>query len=136
MNSSCPGLTPICYRLYPVLYPYTVSAEMSQYLSSAANFTRAAKVFSNDTSLDDIALAGELALCCLYGSRSGKGLNALRYRHFTEKVTRGTTYVQLHQQPLLPSFTMHAYISKFMSGRGSGTHWTQKNGDGPKRVST
>ena len=65
VNSSCPGLTPICCRLYPVHYPDTVSAEMSQYLSSDANFTRAAKVFSNDASLDDIVLAGELALCCL-----------------------------------------------------------------------
>ena len=106
MNSSCPGLTPICCRLYPVHYPHTVSADMSQYLSSDANFTRAAKVFSNDAALDCIVLPGELALRCLYGSRSGNGLNALRYRHFIENVTKGTTYVQLHQQPLLLSFTV------------------------------
>ena len=78
-------------------YPDTVSAEMSQYLSSDANFTRVAQVFSNDAALDCIIVAGELALCCLYGSRSGKGLNALRYRHLIENVTKGTIYVQLHQ---------------------------------------
>ena len=43
-------------------------------LSSDANFTITAKVFSNDASLDDIVLAGEMALCCLYGSSSSEGL--------------------------------------------------------------
>ena len=32
------------------------------------------------------------------------------------------------QQPLLPSTTVHACISKFMSGWGSRTNWTQKWG--------
>ena len=60
-------------------------------LSSDANFTITAKLFSNDASLDDIVLAGEMALCCLYGSSSSEGLDAVRYRHFSEKVTRRTT---------------------------------------------
>ena len=68
-------------------------------LSSDANFTITAKVFSNDASLDDIVLAGEMALCCLYGSSSSEGLDAVRYRHFTEKVTRRTTIVHLHSLP-------------------------------------
>ena len=39
-------------------------------LSSDANFTITAEVFSNDAFLDDIVLAGELVPCCLYGCRS------------------------------------------------------------------
>ena len=43
-------------------------------LSSDPTFMTTAEVFSNDTSLDDIVLAGEMALCCLYGSSSSEGL--------------------------------------------------------------
>ena len=50
-------------------------------LSSDPHFTTTAKVFSNDASLDDIVLAGEMALCCLYGSSSSEGLDAVRYRY-------------------------------------------------------
>ena len=66
-------------------------------LSSDAHFTITAKVFSNDASLDDIVLADEMALCCLYGSSSSEGLDAVRFRHFTEKVTRPN--VHLHSPP-------------------------------------
>ena len=65
-------------------------------LSSDANYTITVKVFSNEASLDDIVLAGEMTLCCLYGSNSSEGL---RYRYFTEKVTRRTTSVHLHSLP-------------------------------------
>ena len=90
-------------------------------LSSDANFTITAKVFSNDASLDDIVLAGEMALWCLYGSSSSEGSDAVRYRHFTEKVTRRTTNVHYTcivslQQPLLPFITVYACISMFLSG--------------------
>ena len=93
-------------------------------------------MFSDDTSLDDIVLAGELALCCLYGSRSGEGLNALRFRCFIEKVTKGTTSVQLHQPPLVPSITAHACISKFMSGWEVGQIGPRKMGMAPNTGST
>ena len=118
----------ICYRLLMLLLDATSSHTSFgigkdvalRKLSSNANFTITAKVFSNDASLDDIVLAGEMALCCLYGSSSSEGLDAVRYRHFTEKVTRRTTNVHLHivslQQPLLPFITVHACISKFQCG--------------------
>ena len=76
-------------------------------LSSDANFTITAKVFSNDASLDDIVLAGELVPCCLYGSRSSEVLDALLYIHFTEKVTRRTTNVQLHSLPPAAAAAVH-----------------------------
>ncbi len=97
----------ICYRLLMLLLDATSShtcfgigkGVALRKLSSDANFTITAKVFSNDASLDDIVLAGEMALWCLYGSSSSEGLDAVRYRHFTEKVTRPTTNVHLHSPP-------------------------------------
>ena len=97
----------ICYSLLMLLLDATSShtcfgigkGVAPRKLSSDANFTITAKVFSNDASLDDIVLAGEMALCCLYGSSSSEGLDAVRYRHVTEKVTRRTTNVHLHSLP-------------------------------------
>ena len=107
-------------------------------LSSDANFTITAKVFSNDASLDDIVLAGEMALWCLYGSSSSEGSDAVRCRHFTEKVTRRTTNVHLHSLPptaaaaVYHSVRVYFYVPEWITGWGSQTNWTQKNGDGSK----
>ncbi len=97
----------ICYGLLILLLDATSShtcfgigkGVALRTLSSDPNFTKTAKVFSNDASLDDIVLAGEMALSCLYGSSSSEGLDAVRYIHFSEKVTRRTTNVHLHSIP-------------------------------------
>ena len=42
---------------------------------------------------NDIVVAGEKAMVCLYGGASDEGLNTLRYRRFCEKVANSTSYV-------------------------------------------
>ena len=92
-------------------------------------------MFSNDAFLDDIVLAGELALCCLYGSRSSEVLDALLYIHFTEKVTRRTTNVQLHSLPptsaaaVYHSPRVYVYVHEWM---GKSDKSDPENGDGSK----
>ena len=91
-------------------------------------------VFSNDASLDDIVLAGEMALCCLHGSSSSEGLDAVRYRHFTENMTSRTTNVHLHSLPPTAAAAVYhsARVPEYITGWGSRTNWTQQNGDGSK----
>ena len=92
-------------------------------------------MFSNDASLDDIVLAGELALCWLYGSRSSEVLDALLYIHLTEKVTRRTTDVQLHSLP--PTAAAAVYHSarvyfQLHEWMGKSDKLDPENGDGSK----
>ena len=59
---------------------------------------------------DDIAVAGEKALTCLYNGNLGKGLDSLRYRRFLEKVSVSSTNIVSSStaqfEGLLPGPTM------------------------------
>ena len=59
-------------------------------------FCKKAEVFNSDLSVanNDIVVAGEKALVCLYGGASDEGLTTLRYRRFCEKVAKSTSHVE------------------------------------------
>ena len=72
-------------------------------------FRQQADVFSSSWPVvkNDIVVAGENALVCLYGGASDKGLNILRYKSFCEKVAKSTSH--LEPQTLLPNAAAAEY---------------------------
>ena len=67
---------------------------------SSAYFREQAKVFSHDSSTqDEILLAGENSLVCLYGGRPGQKLDILRYQKYCEKVASRSTRIQPQSLP-------------------------------------
>ena len=131
----------ICYRL-PILLLDATSKSHTYFgigkgvalrkLSSDANFTITAKVFSNDASLDDIVLADEMAppVACMEVVPARDWMHCvidISPKRWLDVPLMYTCTVSL-QRPLLPSITVHACISKLPSGWGSRTNGTQKMG--------
>lgn len=74
-------------------------AALKKFISSAY-FREQAKVFSHDSSTqDEILLAGENSLVCLYGGRPGQKLDILRYQKYCEKVASRSTRIQPQSLP-------------------------------------
>ena len=60
-----------------------------------ALFHEQANVFNHPgASKDEVLMAGEKSLLCLYNCRSDESLDSLRYTKFCQKVATGTTLVQ------------------------------------------
>jgi len=60
-----------------------------------ALFREQAGVFNRPSvTKEDVILAGEKALVCLYNGRSDESLDSLRYTRFCHKIATGTTFVQ------------------------------------------
>ena len=68
-------------------------------LNSAPIFKQMAEVFSGKEYCGDLVSTCEMALFSLYGAHTGEGMDALRYRRFYERVSKGSTRVQLHIMP-------------------------------------
>ena len=68
-------------------------------LKSDSHFRQQAEVFKNKTSKEEVFTAGEKALVSLYGGRTNESLDTLRYRRFCEKVSGGTSCVQVQTLP-------------------------------------
>ena len=65
-----------------------------------ALFREQANVFNHPgASKDEVIMAGEKALLCLYNCRSDESLDSLRYTKFCQKVATGTTLVQPESLP-------------------------------------
>ena len=64
-------------------------------------FCQQPEVFNNSWPVvkNDIVVAGEKALVCLYGGASDEGLNTLRYKSFCEKVAKSTSHVEPQTLP-------------------------------------
>ena len=68
-------------------------------LRSDSAFKEAAYVFISQSSLEEIAAAGEKALYCFYGGPPNEGLDVLCYSQFCEKVATNNTTVQVQSLP-------------------------------------
>ena len=68
-------------------------------ISTNSHFRTQAELFNQKMSHNDIYLAGEEALVCLYGGQPGEKLDALRYRRFCKKTCTGNNCVQVHTLP-------------------------------------
>ena len=60
-----------------------------------------------DAAKNEIIVAGEKSLLCLYNCRSDKGLDSLRCTKFCQKVATGTTFLQPESLP--PTSTAASY---------------------------
>lgn len=73
-------------------------------------FRKQAEVFNcTEAAKDDLVEAGEKALVSLYGGGDEERLDALRYRKFCEKISKGTSHVQ--PQTLPPTSAAAVYHS-------------------------
>lgn len=63
------------------------------------NLKQHANVFLRKSSRAEITAAGEKLVSRLYGGDKDEGLNALRYRLFSEKAVGGSCSVQIHKLP-------------------------------------
>lgn len=63
-----------------------------------------------DATKDEIIVAGEKSLLCLYNCRSDEGLDWLRYTKFCQKVATGTTFMQSESLP--PTSAAASYHSR------------------------
>lgn len=71
-----------------------------QILKNNSTFVAAADTFNNPSAaVIDVVAAGEKALVAVYGGVSSDNLNKLRYRKFTEMISRNTTCVQPQTLP-------------------------------------
>jgi len=63
-------------------------------------FREQANIFNHPgASKDEVIMAGEKALLCLYNCRPDESLDSLRYTKFCENVATGTTLVQAESLP-------------------------------------
>lgn len=78
---------------------------------SDTTFLEQAKVFNQEEEVrkEDIIAAGERALVCLYGGAEEDSLDHVRYRHFCEKVFKGSSFVE--PQTLPPTSAAAKYHS-------------------------
>lgn len=68
-------------------------------VSSDVHFKDQAEIFMKQSTNEEVMKVGEEAIASLYNGVPFKGLNLLRYRRFTQKVTLGTTFIQIHTLP-------------------------------------
>ena len=82
------------------VYGLGKGAALKKFISSAY-FREQAEVFNRErnSTRDEILLAGENALVCLYGGRPGETLDHLRYVKYCEKVASRSTRIQPQSLP-------------------------------------
>ena len=77
---------------------------------SSTHFREQAKVFDAQSAFpEDIVVAGEQALVCLYNGKPAERLDSLRYTHFCAKVATKTSHIQ--PQTLPPTSAAAKYHS-------------------------
>ena len=107
-------------------------AALKKFISSAY-FREQAKVFSHDSSTqDEILLAGENSLMCLYGGRPGRKLDILRYQKYCEKVASRSTRIQPQSLPptsCAAGFPVYGSDFRYNSA-GMTLEWRLATGDG------
>ncbi|KXJ09307.1 hypothetical protein AC249_AIPGENE3666, partial [Exaiptasia diaphana] len=68
--------------------------------AKSSTFREQALIFADkDSTKDEVIMAGEKALLCLYNSKLDKSLDSLRYVKFCQKVAAGTAFVQPESLP-------------------------------------
>ena len=114
---------------------------------SSTHFREQAKVFDAQSAFaEDVVVAGEQALVCLYNGKPAERLDSLRYTRFCEKVVTKTSHIQ--PQTLPPTSAAAKYHSlrvyfQIQQWKGSGVVLTpvelgveRESEEGLKRVQT
>jgi len=77
---------------------------------SSAHFQEQAKVFAKESvTHEEIFIAGEQAIVCLYNGKAGESLDSLHYKRFCEKIATNTS--RIHPQTLSPTSAAAKYHS-------------------------